>query len=534
MSIVLCSTIESVHAEGEVCCVNRSGFCGPSSVTCVGIIGKLLLLVLAAVSMAESTRYGTTISDASATVGLTGMIVDLVHRPVSAFWTKRTQKQMFIKRLGQWAGEAFDEHEHWLQPVLQLDAFETHLVQSDGCFQPSGKCSSSLAWAQLLYALGINPGMGVLAWRLSPQKLDPTETGTIDLEIDGGVLVHIVNLYTLYSYDDSYGFRGSWLDEPPHHNDSVGPGSTDAAIVIRLKFGRLKFQPSSPDKRICNFEPGVEKGLRARREPFDLHRSERFFEPGTVAAKYFQTLEHGVSDSIRTFPSPTAPIETRVSALLLAWSKYKLSAEASQDLSGIQRRSNYNENTSTQSSISQCTLYTRSWFEEASRIKRRVTSNGGTDDTLSTCLATAVRELPISLLVAVSPKLTTTNEVDANELRQAAKFKVGSQARACIMAGDASFKFIEEDRMPIKSLTFITQAEKPLDQDELRSLLIPAVQSCIDQQTQPWATIWAPLTPASIVDVLEIPQSWPVSRFSAVLPLTKGSKLWEMECTMPG
>lgn len=129
--------------------------------------------------------YDTGISSTQKTVTIVDAVVNLVAPSVTSIWKKKSFVQSLKARLGEWVHEAKDAQDRWLQPVLAKQAFEDHLAKNGGIFQPSGDCTSSFAWARLLYALNIRPGNGIISWRLPAQETDPAKTGVVSLAIHG-------------------------------------------------------------------------------------------------------------------------------------------------------------------------------------------------------------------------------------------------------------------------------------------------------------------------------------------------------------
>ncbi|KAF3065201.1 hypothetical protein GL218_01081 [Daldinia childiae] len=156
------------------------------------------------------SSYAGVIADAQQTVTLTETIISLVGNYVSTTYKNKRATEEFRERLGEWADEALDPDRNgkWRQPCLRIEKFEKHMIQHDGQFKPSGKCTSSFAWAQLLYALDIRPGNNIVEWKtISITAPDPVESGQISLEVDGSVLCHIVNLFRYYSDPDPNEFE---------------------------------------------------------------------------------------------------------------------------------------------------------------------------------------------------------------------------------------------------------------------------------------------------------------------------------------
>jgi hypothetical protein len=151
------------------------------------------------------TSYGQVIADGYSTLTFASAFVDLVGRPLSGLLSKKSAKDEYLVQLGEWADQAADKHGRWLQPMLRTAAFEEHLVREEGHPKPSGVCESSLAWAQLLYALKIRPRMKVVTWRLLPRAIDPGVEG-VRLVVDGVVMCHIINLFRIHKDPMPMGF----------------------------------------------------------------------------------------------------------------------------------------------------------------------------------------------------------------------------------------------------------------------------------------------------------------------------------------
>lgn len=148
--------------------------------------------------------YNEAIGNGHQTVNLVSAIVELVGQPLSSAWTRRQARAALRSGLGEWAEEAFDSDNNCQQPVLQEEAFVTHLIENQATFRPSGSCNATFAWAKLLYSLDIRPGSNIIEWQPLGTDADPNESGnTIELELEGPVLCHIANLYQIY--DRPYG-----------------------------------------------------------------------------------------------------------------------------------------------------------------------------------------------------------------------------------------------------------------------------------------------------------------------------------------
>jgi hypothetical protein len=174
-------------------------------------------------------------SDVSQTISLADSIVTLVREPVVLLYENYTKAQELKRNLGPWHGQAIDSHGQCRIPVLRLKKFEDYLVKTDGVLYPRVNRSDMLSpstqspsqkennrkswvlpwpspktsprpentpaakacWACLLLALGIRPDMGIVGWRPSSDGFISTQNGDIEMEVDGFVLCHIMNLYGL-------------------------------------------------------------------------------------------------------------------------------------------------------------------------------------------------------------------------------------------------------------------------------------------------------------------------------------------------
>ncbi|KAL4794319.1 hypothetical protein BDV19DRAFT_365136 [Aspergillus venezuelensis] len=342
--------------------------------------------------MAETsgTQYSQIIGDTQQTVSLAGAVIDLVGRTITSRWEKQKAIQVFKLRLGEWVDEAVDSEGRWLQPVLRRQAFEDHLVHADGHFQPQGQCKSSFAWAQLLYALNIRPKGGILSWRLPSTEIDPTVSGDLSLEVDGEVMCHVINLYRLYKHKPS-GLSSGGSDES---NDTQ----------YDFPFGRLSLSKVD-DRFSARFTPGANDDLSSQRVPFSyrvwFHPGTRLaFEKGSLAAAYFNAIIHHISDAaqIGDIPEPTVPLKERAEYLIRSLKMLKSRHECNA------------------SCIPECTrpgkidwtqpkLVTPTWLAEASRILRRVTTNGGSDKGLVDFL---ISSLPVQEPENYDPITDTT------------------------------------------------------------------------------------------------------------------------------
>ncbi|RMJ09847.1 hypothetical protein BHE90_011865 [Fusarium euwallaceae] len=347
--------------------------------------------------MAEEGRsYSQVVADGQSTVTFASALVDLVGRPLSGLWSKQSAAADYRARLGEWAAEAVDANGRWLQPVLRVAAFEDHLVRVEGRPKPSGLCQSSLAWGQLLYALNIRPGMGVLAWRLPPKAVDPGVEG-VRLVVDGAAMCHIVNLFRIYEDAAPASFS------PGGHARNWSRGR-DEENICKFPFGTISVDCTPVGrprdiKFVATFEPGSHEDLERERLPFSyndwfLPGTHLTFESSSLMAKYLYGVHNQVpvadTASIGALPAPDDSLKKRAEYYVRSTKLLRSDHECEPrcEKSCIRLWDGHtpctehcNKECDLQSSIdwSKPRLVTRVWLDEIERIKRRVTTNGGDD-----------------------------------------------------------------------------------------------------------------------------------------------------------
>lgn len=212
----------------------------------------------------------------------------------------------------------------------------------------------------MLYALDIRPGAGILAWRWPSRASNPAATGQIDLEMDGQVPCHIINLYCLYD---------GKFDIGTARNRLLNHG-------CKMPFGRIRIAKMGSGF-VAAFRCTTTEELSDTRQPFqcetERQKARLNFEPGTVMTRCLNALDNDVSVSKAVLPRPEASLKERAQALV----------EAHKSLDP-------GKNTEFEA----C-LITNAWFEKAERIIRRVTTNGDQEDmTLIDDIVAAFEKLP--------------------------------------------------------------------------------------------------------------------------------------------
>lgn len=316
-------------------------------------------------------------SDILQTINLADTVVTLVREPISLLYNNINKAKRLKQSLGVWRDEALDENGQSRIPVLRLLEFEEHLVTTDGKVeypaklaeekgqvsfgekfrsywasnnQPSpssGVLSPQLptagasCWSYFLYTLGIHPGMQIASWRPSIDGYINTQNGGVEMEIDGSVLCHIINLYSTTPDPDPWARQEE--EEMPNRRE---------AKQVTFPFGELAWEKVD-GKMHAHFKPGLEKELASTKIPFGDDVGSKF-EPGTLVASYLTALNHGVSDASFQLASPTAPISQRIERFVEC---FKALGSGERDP----------------------LIMSRDWFEEAARIKRRVLAEGGSN-----------------------------------------------------------------------------------------------------------------------------------------------------------
>lgn len=332
-------------------------------------------------------------SDISQTVSLADTVVTLVREPISLLYNNINKTKKLKQSLGAWQDEALDANGQSRSPVLRLDEFEEHLVATDGKIEyksttkteednrraslgekfrsywasnqqlpsPSPNLPPELpnagasCWSYFLFALGVHPGMGIVNWRPSMDGYINTQNGGVEMEIDGSVLCHIINLYS--TTHDPSAFR--------RHRELM-PNRRETKICT-FPFGELAWNTVN-GKTHAHFQPGLEKELVSTKIPFG--RAGMKLEPETLVASYLTALDHGVSNASFQLVDPNAPISQRIDRFL-EFFKSRLFVKSRRE---------------------EPLIISRDWFEEAARVKRRVLAEGGSNRTFYEDIEKAINQ----------------------------------------------------------------------------------------------------------------------------------------------
>lgn len=226
--------------------------------------------------------------------------------------TEKQNARKLLQDLGEWAREAYPKkNKRWHRPVLRGTQFIEHLKKTNGYCEPEGQCTATFAWAQLLFALNIRPGAGVVSWEQQPYDFNPVTATTLTLEMEGPVLWHILNLYRLYNKSD--------------------PRDSDPSSQYDLSFGALFISQETRTRPfLVTFMAGE---LKSTKEPFRYKprdcppifgEAEGYlpFDRQNVVDLYRNALDTGISDSTLKLPSPqteygdSTPLDERIKELV--------------------------------------------------------------------------------------------------------------------------------------------------------------------------------------------------------------------------
>ncbi|KAK5694831.1 hypothetical protein LTR97_009422 [Elasticomyces elasticus] len=133
-------------------------------------------------------------ADALQTITLGQSVVQLVREPVAHFYQRYEQAQAVKRGLGPWTIEVYQKDRLHIPTLLEMD-FEAHLIKHLGYMQPIGLPDSSASWGYWMHALGIQPGKDVVQWAPTLDDWVSTQNGKLEMDVEGAVLCHIVNLY---------------------------------------------------------------------------------------------------------------------------------------------------------------------------------------------------------------------------------------------------------------------------------------------------------------------------------------------------
>lgn len=340
-------------------------------------------------------------SDVVQTINLADTVITLIREPITLLYNS-VAKTMALKRsLGRWQEEALDDNGQARIPVLPLKNFEEYLGPIDGAIvaassspriswierlfkarqQTEGLSAAfpsagSASWAYFLFALGIHPGMKVAEWRPRPETNEfiTLQNGGVQMEFEGPVLCHIINLFSTTPDPNTWNRR---------HREKLKNQRLERRCSFT--FGQLAWT-TGDDELHAHFIPGVESTLALAKQPFGLNGI--LMDTGTTMASYYTAFYHGgVSDPAYLLASPEQTLPERIARLTTC---FNLLAERNRRKVNIEPL-----------------LISYDWFEEAARVKRRVLAQGGNDHSF---FEDILKTLDNETLPENSPR----NEVEVN------------------------------------------------------------------------------------------------------------------------
>ncbi|KAI1387169.1 uncharacterized protein F4822DRAFT_275654 [Hypoxylon trugodes] len=450
----------------------------------------------------NTNTYGEVITNSQQTLSLGSALFEYFRPAWDAALERRKADKALRDGLGEWAVEAFDAGGRCQQPVLREDSFVTHLIENKATFQPSGSCNASFAWAKLLYALDIRPGANIIEWQSLGTDADPDKSDTVELKLEGPVLCHIVNLYQIYNWPS-----GALLDDF-HRRGVTWPLSFGALIIHPdpdSDEGKSTSETfSEPRSWTATFRPDSNKTLLATRQPFLTEFSRYFpwsgvplaFDADSIAINYVSTVKNSSSsNTLLGLPDPQDHLRTRCRSLCECFATL-------------------NPTLDTSTTNEKPYLVTPSWIKEASRIKRRVTTNGGADNGL-------VHHLVQFLLPRVKERRRKFNIEDDDE-----------DLEVCLQEDVETLCFYEDD-----SFVFIWDGIRRSRRaftmmDHVKELLPEAVKSLSQGSPKAWLSSLGEMTD-EVCQVLLLRQrimNIPV----LVLELASDHPLWKSTCYIEG
>jgi hypothetical protein len=216
-----------------------------------------------------------------------------------------------------------------------------------------------------------------------------------------------------------------------------------------------------------------------------------------VVAKYYNAIHHGVSDTRAVLPNPTCSLIERTRGL----------ADSVRFLGQGRWDNPY--------------LLTLSWLEEASRIKRRVSTNGGEDSSLIDDIITTLAKMP-----DVVKRLREVCSWDSGNW----EYWVKDILKEKFMFTKDQFHLVWTRGLKSKSLTGV-EVERII-REELPAVLVQVLAQFKTEPAGTWRHILSEMA-SDAVALLDIPTKW-VSRPGVVLELTQESEMWTADCQIRG
>ena len=238
---------------------------------------------------------------------------------------------------------------------------------------------------------------------------------------------------------------------------------------------------------VSSFDCSAPEELASTRVPFYhgswiIQREHLLFVEEMIVAKYYNALYHGASDSAIFLPASSASLQERVHKLVSC-------------IDLLYRAEPF--------------VFTQTWLDETSRIKRRATTNGGTVHGIIDDVVAAI---------AAKPHITTVHPKWENVVRAILR-------EDCMFADDA-YHFVWSRRSKSESLLLGLMAQEIAD--ELQIVLGRYAQEPEGTWKHSLAKLGGELN-LFLDDMSEL-RNLPC----LVLELTPQSSLWSAECQVQG
>lgn len=402
------------------------------------------------------------------------MIVGPVVRMYRSFSENRRVLGELKNGLGEWKDEAKSSTGRWRQPCLSRAVFESHFIRpgadgNNGLLEPPSatSCTAEFGWAQFLYALDIRPGSGIVSWRNLPKDQDPARTGVVSLLINDEAFCHITNLYQLYH-------DGRVITHPYDFNFDH----------FELPFGHLSTPQDNEDHSKFVFTHDGMASLGGRKLPFYYQVRNQVVgarggnlvpREGTVEAWYNEALTLGASPRSLQLVNGSDTLDRRVASLLNA-------------MDTLQERDWDDPCPYLVSSV---------WIEEASRVKRRVTTGGGSSSSLLEWIVEGFTERPDLLeRLGLTLHQPSTEQVTVELRRRLREF--------CMFNGE-SFEFVWSAEGDTTGL--FPSVPNPFFEEEFGRLLPDILKRAESMQDASWQkTLLETLTLDGLLRVLRLPK----------------------------
>lgn len=337
----------------------------------------------------SSSSVSNVESDIAQTIGLGSTIYTLIREPVVLAYGNITKAQKLKKSFGFWQEEALATDGRYSIPLLRLKEFEAYLVERDGIVPAAPPApeanpgtmgilnswtkrpnplglppAGSASWTYLLFALGICPGMRVVSWRPMTEGFVNTQAGGIQMEIEGSVLCHIINLFSVAPYHKL---------EPEYQRETKKLPNRRLERRCELPFGELSWDMNGNSFH-AHFDPGSKDDLLSMKWPFGPNGQRIDPQGGTIMASYFTALVTGVSHSEYQLASADKPLRERITRVIACFMLLRRRFWESLSEGPI--------------------MFSYDWFEMAARVKRRALAQGGQDHSFYEDVSRAIDDEP--------------------------------------------------------------------------------------------------------------------------------------------